>query len=198
MRVTRQQNFVAHRRAGGARSTRCVAAHRRSSASRSTRIPSAAPSIACTGEPHCNFSVTETKTRLDTLIQALEERFGDEIAELRLHLDGCPHACAQHWVGDLGFQGTTVRDEAGKRQAGVRDLPARRPRRATPRSAARSSGACRARSWTTSSTGWSAAGSSSAGRRERSAAFATRSSDEELARSRASPRRRARTDGEAA
>jgi len=73
-------------------------------------------SIACTGEPHCNFSVTETKTRLDSLIQALEGRFGDSIGDLRLHLDGCPHACAQHWVGDLGFQGTTVRDEAGKRR----------------------------------------------------------------------------------
>ena len=35
--------------------------------------------------------------------------------ELRLHLDGCPHACGQHWVGDLGFQGTTVRDDEGKR-----------------------------------------------------------------------------------
>jgi ferredoxin-nitrite reductase len=73
-------------------------------------------SIACTGEPHCNFSVTETKTRLDSLIQALESRFGEAIADLRLHLDGCPHACAQHWVGDLGFQGTSVRDEAGKRR----------------------------------------------------------------------------------
>ena len=73
-------------------------------------------SIACTGEPHCNFSVTETKTRLDTLIQSLETRFGNDVAGLRLHLDGCPHACAQHWVGDLGFQGSTVRDADGKRQ----------------------------------------------------------------------------------
>ncbi len=73
-------------------------------------------SIACTGEPHCNFSVTETKTRLGRLIEHLEERFGSEIAELRLNLDGCPHACAQHWVGDLGFQGTTARDEAGARR----------------------------------------------------------------------------------
>jgi ferredoxin-nitrite reductase len=38
------------------------------------------------------------------------------VAPLRLHLDGCPHACAQHWVGDLGFQGTTVRDEEGRRR----------------------------------------------------------------------------------
>ncbi|HEY4349459.1 MAG TPA: hypothetical protein VGM80_17920 [Gaiellaceae bacterium] len=73
-------------------------------------------SIACTGEPHCNFSVAETKTRLGALIDRLDERFGMDIAELRLHLDGCPHACAQHWVGDLGFQGTTLRDDDGVRR----------------------------------------------------------------------------------
>jgi sulfite reductase beta subunit-like hemoprotein len=72
--------------------------------------------IACTGEPHCNFSVTETKSRMDGLVQLLEERFGTDADGLRMHLDGCPHACAQHWVGDLGFQGTTVRDENGKRR----------------------------------------------------------------------------------
>jgi ferredoxin-nitrite reductase len=71
--------------------------------------------VACTGEPHCNFSVTETKSRMDTLVQVLEQRFGSTIDGLRLHLDGCPHACAHHWVGDLGFQGTTVRDAEGKR-----------------------------------------------------------------------------------
>jgi ferredoxin-nitrite reductase len=75
-----------------------------------------AASIACTGEPHCNFSVTETKPRLDRLVQRLEDRFGEDVAGLRLHLDGCPHACAQHWVGDLGFQGTTLRDELGRRR----------------------------------------------------------------------------------
>jgi sulfite reductase beta subunit-like hemoprotein len=73
-------------------------------------------SIACTGEPHCNFSVTETKTRLGRLVEHLEGRFGDALADLRLHLDGCPHSCAQHWVGDLGFQGTTARDDSGARR----------------------------------------------------------------------------------
>jgi sulfite reductase beta subunit-like hemoprotein len=73
-------------------------------------------SIACTGEPHCNFSVTETKTRLGRLVEHLEGAFGESISDLRLHLDGCPHACAQHWVGDLGFQGTTARDAEGARR----------------------------------------------------------------------------------
>src|SRR5712671_6987614 len=43
-----------------------------------------ANSIACTGEPHCNFSVGETKDRLRELLEHLEQTFGDEIAELRL------------------------------------------------------------------------------------------------------------------
>ena len=72
--------------------------------------------VACTGEPHCNFSVTETKSRMDGLVQLLEERFGKDADGLRMNLDGCPHACAHHWVGEIGFQGTTVRDEEGKRR----------------------------------------------------------------------------------
>jgi sulfite reductase beta subunit-like hemoprotein len=72
-------------------------------------------SIGCTGEPHCNFSVGETKHRLGRLVAHLERTFGADVAGLRLNLDGCPHACAQHWIGDLGFQGTTGKDEAGKR-----------------------------------------------------------------------------------
>jgi ferredoxin-nitrite reductase len=77
--------------------------------------PLRANGIACTGEPHCNFSVTETKTRLGALIEHLEAQVG-AVSDLRLQLDGCPHACGQHWVGDIGFQGTTARDEEGKRR----------------------------------------------------------------------------------
>ena len=114
LRVTRQQNIVV---------TAIAAADvhaTRASIEEATGLsfganPIRGGSIACTGEPHCNFSVTETKTRLDALIQSLERRFGDDVAPLRLALDGCPHACAHHWVGDIGFQGSTVRDEAGKR-----------------------------------------------------------------------------------
>ncbi|MCS7265845.1 MAG: nitrite/sulfite reductase, partial [Armatimonadetes bacterium] len=77
-------------------------------------------SIACTGEPFCNYSVTETKTKLKEILERLEAKFGDAIADLKIHLDGCPHACAQHWVGDIGLQGTTAREtdeHGGKVQA---------------------------------------------------------------------------------
>jgi ferredoxin-nitrite reductase len=71
-------------------------------------------SIGCTGDPHCNFAVGPTKPRLVEMVERLESRFGSRIADLRLYLDGCPHACGQHWVGDLGFQGTTRNSETGK------------------------------------------------------------------------------------
>jgi ferredoxin-nitrite reductase len=71
-------------------------------------------SIACIGDPHCNYAVTPTKTKLETVIQRLIGDFGDDVAGLKLNLDGCPHACAQHWTGDIGLQGTTARGPAGE------------------------------------------------------------------------------------
>lgn len=67
-------------------------------------------SIACTGDPYCNYTVAETKGRLDTIVQHLESVFGEVVAGLRINLDGCPHACAHHWIGDIGLQGTTLRE----------------------------------------------------------------------------------------
>ncbi|MGH7907712.1 MAG: nitrite/sulfite reductase [Candidatus Binataceae bacterium] len=73
-----------------------------------------ASSIACIGDPHCNYAVTPTKSKLDGLIQRLAGDFGPAVGELKLNLDGCPHACAQHWTGDIGLQGTTARGPAGE------------------------------------------------------------------------------------
>jgi ferredoxin-nitrite reductase len=74
--------------------------------------------IACTGEPHCNFAVTETKGRVRELVAHLERTWGDRLGNFKLNLDGCPHACALHWVGDVGLMGTTARETVdGTRQA---------------------------------------------------------------------------------
>lgn len=77
-------------------------------------------SIACTGDPFCNFTVAETKGKLQEIVEHLETVFGPEAAGLRLNLDGCPHACAHHWIGDIGLQGTTLRERgpAGERLHG--------------------------------------------------------------------------------
>ncbi len=65
-------------------------------------------SIACTDHQFCNYSVAETKGKLREILEVLEHRFGEAIEELRIYTDGCPHACAHHWVGDIGLQGTTT------------------------------------------------------------------------------------------
>jgi ferredoxin-nitrite reductase len=77
-------------------------------------------SITCTGDPYCNFAVAETKRRLGTITDHLAARFGPAVDDLAIHLDGCPHACAHHWTGDLGLQGTTLRERGpnGERRQG--------------------------------------------------------------------------------
>lgn len=65
-------------------------------------------SIACTDHRFCNYSVAETKGKLREILAALERRFGVAVQTLRIFMDGCPHACAHHWVGDIGLQGTTT------------------------------------------------------------------------------------------
>jgi sulfite reductase beta subunit-like hemoprotein/molybdopterin converting factor small subunit len=68
-----------------------------------------ARSIACTSHRFCNYSVAETKGKLDDILGGLTTRFGaEQIGDLAIHLDGCPHACAQHWIGEIGLQGTTA------------------------------------------------------------------------------------------
>ncbi len=71
-------------------------------------------SIGCIGDPHCNYAVTPTKEKLASIIKRMVEQFGETAAGLKVNLDGCPHACAQHWTGDIGLQGTTGRGPNGE------------------------------------------------------------------------------------
>jgi sulfite reductase beta subunit-like hemoprotein len=71
--------------------------------------------IACTGEPYCNFAVAETKGRLVDIIEHLEKTFGSQADDLHINLDGCPHACGHHWIGDIGLMGTTARTAEGEK-----------------------------------------------------------------------------------
>jgi sulfite reductase beta subunit-like hemoprotein len=73
-----------------------------------------ATSIACTGLPYCNFAVTDTRRSLLQIISHLEQTLGPEAEGLTIYLDGCPHACGKHWVGDIGLMGTTTRGPDGK------------------------------------------------------------------------------------
>jgi sulfite reductase beta subunit-like hemoprotein len=45
------------------------------------------------------------------IVERLETRFGNAVDGLSLGVDGCPHACAHHWISDIGLQGTTARGD---------------------------------------------------------------------------------------
>ncbi len=73
-----------------------------------------ASSIGCIGDPHCNYAVVPTKPKLAAIIERMVREFGDKVGDLKLNLDGCPHACGHHWTGDIGLQGTTARGPKGE------------------------------------------------------------------------------------
>jgi ferredoxin-nitrite reductase len=74
-------------------------------------------SLGCTGSPLCNYAVAETKVKLDEILLHLEAEFGRAADGIVVNVDGCPHACAQHWVADVGLQGSTLRErgDAGEK-----------------------------------------------------------------------------------
>ena len=80
-----------------------------------TRNKAYGNSIACTSHQFCNYSVAETKGKLEELLGEFDARYGGAIEDLKIFMDGCPHACAHHWVGDIGLQGTTTKLPDGRR-----------------------------------------------------------------------------------
>jgi ferredoxin-nitrite reductase len=68
--------------------------------------------VACTGSRGCRYSATDTKTHAVELATLLDARFKID-QPVNLHVTGCPHSCAQHYVGDIGLLGTKVKGEEG-------------------------------------------------------------------------------------
>jgi ferredoxin-nitrite reductase len=63
--------------------------------------------VACTGNTGCKFSATDTKGQAIALAEHLESRVALD-QPINIHLTGCPHSCAQHYVGDIGLLGVKI------------------------------------------------------------------------------------------
>jgi ferredoxin-nitrite reductase len=72
----------------------------------------AAGTVACTGNKGCRFSATDTKAHAVSLAGFLDERF-KVVQPVNLHVTGCPHSCAQHYIGDIGLLGTKIGGDEG-------------------------------------------------------------------------------------
>jgi len=65
--------------------------------------------IACTGNRYCKYSSTDTKGHAVTLTKDLEKAVALD-QPVNIHFTGCPHSCAQHYMGDIGLLGAKTRD----------------------------------------------------------------------------------------
>jgi ferredoxin-nitrite reductase len=71
-----------------------------------------AGAVACTGNNGCRYAATDTKRHALALASYLDQRFTPD-RPLNLHVTGCPHSCAQHYIGDIGLLGVKVGGEEG-------------------------------------------------------------------------------------
>lgn len=68
--------------------------------------------IACTGSKGCKFAAADTKGHALAIADHLEARLELD-KPVNIHLTGCHHSCAQHYIGDIGLIGAkvTINDE---------------------------------------------------------------------------------------
>ncbi|WP_018970755.1 NirA family protein [Rubritalea marina] len=64
--------------------------------------------IACTGNQGCKYAAANTKGNAVELAQFLDERIELD-RTINIHLTGCHHSCAQHYIGDIGMIGAKVK-----------------------------------------------------------------------------------------
>lgn len=68
--------------------------------------------VACTGNRGCRYAATDTKAHAVALATHLDTRF-PILPPVNLHVTGCTHSCAQHYVGDIGLLGAKVNGAEG-------------------------------------------------------------------------------------
>jgi ferredoxin-nitrite reductase len=78
-----------------------------------TTGPVLSGTVACTGNQGCKFAACDTKTHAAALARGLDERFPILDQPINLHVTGCSHSCAQHYIGDIGLMGVKVSGEEG-------------------------------------------------------------------------------------
>ena len=67
--------------------------------------------LSCTGSEYCKLAITETKRFSIRLALELEDRLPGFSQSLKLNVTGCPNACGQHSVADVGLQGILLKQD---------------------------------------------------------------------------------------
>lgn len=65
--------------------------------------------VACTGNVGCRFSASDTKRHAEDIARWCEARLAID-TPVNIHLTGCHHSCAQHYISDIGLLACKVED----------------------------------------------------------------------------------------
>ena len=63
--------------------------------------------VACTGSTGCRFAAAHTKEQAEEIAAWCEPRVTLD-TPVNIHLTGCHHSCAQHYIGDIGLLAARV------------------------------------------------------------------------------------------
>lgn len=66
--------------------------------------------VACTGSFGCKYAAADTKGHALALSKHLLKAGVSTDYPVNIHFTGCPHSCAQHYVGDIGLIGAKLSD----------------------------------------------------------------------------------------
>jgi ferredoxin-nitrite reductase len=69
--------------------------------------------VACTGNTGCKFAASDTKGHAAAIGDWCETRISID-TPLNIHLTGCHHSCAQHYVSDIGLLAARVSAGGGE------------------------------------------------------------------------------------
>ena len=64
--------------------------------------------VACTGARGCKFAASDTKGHAMIIADHVERTVTELDVPVNVHLTGCHHSCAQHYIGDIGLIGAKV------------------------------------------------------------------------------------------
>jgi ferredoxin-nitrite reductase len=65
--------------------------------------------IACTGNTGCKFAASDTKRHAEEIAAWCETRVAID-APVNIHLTGCHHSCAQHFVSEIGLLACKIQE----------------------------------------------------------------------------------------
>jgi ferredoxin-nitrite reductase len=65
--------------------------------------------VACTGNTGCKFAAADTKGTAEEIARWCEDRVALDVP-VNIHLTGCHHSCAQHFISEIGLIACKVQE----------------------------------------------------------------------------------------